>query len=55
MILANKKAKLRAYQYYVTVCSPSKQFREYLVFTVHWFVCLTVAMTTSLGNGVYCK
>ena len=53
MILANE-ALTRPYQYYVTVClsvSPTKQFRESPVFMVQWFVCLSVAMTTSQGNG----
>ena len=54
MILANEGAQTRPYQYYVTVClsvPPTKQFREAPVVTVQWFVCLSVAMTTSQGNG----
>ena len=54
MILANEEALIRPYQYYVTVClsvPPSKQFCEAPVVTVQWFVCLSVAMTTSQGYG----
>ena len=54
MILANEEAQTRPYQYYVTVClsvPPTKQFCEAPVVTVQWFVCLSVAMTTSQGYG----
>ena len=54
MILANEEALTRPYQYYVTVClsvPPTKQFCEAPVVTLQWFVCLSVAMTTSEGNG----
>ena len=54
MILANEEALTRPYQYYVTVCllvPPTKQFCEAPVVTLQWFVCLSVAMTTSQGNG----
>ena len=54
MILANEEALTRPYQYYVTVClsvPPTKQFCEAPVITVQWFVCLSVAMTTSQGYG----
>ena len=54
MILANEKALTRPNQYYVTVClsvPPTKQFCEAPVVTLQWFVCLSVAMTTSQGNG----
>ena len=54
MILANEGAQTRPYQYDVTVClsvPPTKQFGEAPVVTVQWFVCLSVAMTTSQGNG----
>ena len=54
MIPANEEAQTRPYQYYVTVClsvPPTKQFWEGLVITVQRFVCLSVAMTTSQGNG----
>ena len=49
MILANEEAVTRPYQDYVTVglsVPPTKQFCE-----VQWFVCLSVAMTTSQGYG----
>ena len=55
-ILANEGPQHRAYQYYVPVClsvPPTKQFSEAQVVTVQWFVCLSVAMTTSQGNGLY--
>ena len=42
MILANEEAQTRAYQYYVTVC-----------LSVPPTVCLSVAMATSQGNGLY--
>ena len=54
MILANEGALTRAYQYYVTLCLSvpcTKQFRVAPVVTVQWFVCLSVTMTTSQGNG----
>ena len=54
MILANEQALTRPYQYYVTVClsvPPTKQFCEAPFVAVQWFVCLTVAMTTSQGYG----
>ena len=54
MIQANGEAQARAYQYYVTVClsvPPTKQFCEAPDVTVQRFVCLSVAMTTSQGNG----
>ena len=54
MILANEEALTRPYQYSVTVClsvPPTKQFCEAPVVTLQWFVCLSVAMTTSQGNG----
>ena len=54
MILANQEAQTRAYQYYVTVCisvPSTNQFLEAPVVTVPWFVCLSVAMKTSQGNG----
>ena len=54
MILANEEALTRPYQYYVTVClsvPPTKQFCEAPVVMVQWFVCLSVAMTTSQGYG----
>ena len=54
MILANEEALTRPYQYYITVClsvPPTKQFCEAPVVTLQWFVCLSVAMTTSEGNG----
>ena len=48
MILANQEAQTRAYQYYVTVCISVPVIT---VITVQWFVCPSVAMTTSQGNG----
>ena len=54
MVLANQEAQTRACQYYVTVCisvPTTKQFGEAQVVTVQWFVCLSVAMTRSQGNG----
>ena len=54
MILANEKAQIRPYQYYVTVClsvPPTKQFWEAPVVMVQWFVCLSGAMATSQGKG----
>ena len=54
MILANEEAQTRPYQHYVTVClsvPPTKQFWEAPVVMVQWFVCLSVAMATSQGNG----
>ena len=58
MTLANQEAPTRAYQYYVTVrlCIPvpsTKQFQEPPFVTVQGFVCLSVAMTTSQGSGLY--
>ena len=41
-------------QQLVTVClsvPPTKQFCEAPVVMVQWFVCLSVTMTTSQGNG----
>ena len=46
MILANKEAQTRPYQYYVTVCL-SEQFWDSPAITGQWFVCLSVAMKTS--------
>ena len=43
MILANEEAQTRPYHYYVTVCA--------LVLSTKQFVCLSVAMTNSQGNG----
>ena len=53
MILVNKEAQTRPYQYYVTVClsvPSTKHFLESPAVTVQWFVCLSVAMTTRQGN-----
>ena len=49
MILANQEAQTRAYQYYVTVCISVPSTKQFC--TVQWFVCLSVTMTTSQGNG----
>ena len=54
IILANEEAQTRPYQYYETVClsvPPTKQCCEAPVVTVQWFVCLSVAMMSSQGNG----
>ena len=55
MILANGEAQTRPYQYYVVFFvvffASSPLTYQYYVVTVQWFVCLSVAMTTSQGNG----
>ena len=56
MILANQGTQTRAYHYHVTVylsVPSTKQFCVAPVVTVQWFVCLSVSMMTSLGNGLY--
>ena len=55
-MVANEVPQISAYQCYVTVCLSvpcTKQFCEAPVVTVQLFVCLSVAMTTRLGNRLY--
>ena len=52
MVLANEKAQTSAYQYYITVSLSVSlcKLSEAPVVTLHLFVCLSVAMTTSQGS-----